>query len=130
MAVTVGKKAAPAKGKKKATVFVIDCSKPVEDKIMEIASFEKFLNDKIKVNGKTGVLGDDVKISRDKTKVSVTCETQLSKRYLKYLTKKYLKKHNVRDWLRVIASSKDRNVYELRYFNIANQEEDDEEEEA
>jgi large subunit ribosomal protein L22e len=131
MAVTVGKKAAPAKGKgKKALTFVIDCSKPVEDKIMEIASFEKFLNDKIKVNGKTGVLGDDVKIAREKTKVTVTCNTQLSKRYLKYLTKKYLKKHNVRDWLRVIASSKDRNVYELRYFNIANQEEDDEEEEA
>jgi large subunit ribosomal protein L22e len=30
------------------------------------------------------------------------------RRYLKYLTKKYLKKHNVRDWLRVIASNKDR----------------------
>jgi hypothetical protein len=28
-------------------------------------------------------------------------------RYLKYLTKKFLKKHNVRDWLRVIASNKD-----------------------
>ena len=31
-----------------------------------------------------------------------------ARRYLKYLTKKYLKKHNVRDWLRVIASNKDR----------------------
>ena len=29
-------------------------------------------------------------------------------RYLKYLTKKYLKKYSVRDWLRVIASNKDR----------------------
>lgn len=47
-------------------------------------------------------------------------------RYLKYLTKKYLKKHNVRDWLRVIASNKDRNVYELRYFNIAENEADEE----
>ncbi len=47
-------------------------------------------------------------------------------RYLKYLTKKYLKKHNVRDWLRVIASNKDRNVYELRYFNIADNETEDE----
>lgn len=28
---------------KKATTFVVDCSKPVDDKIMEIASFEKFL---------------------------------------------------------------------------------------
>ncbi len=35
-----------------------------------------------------------------------------------YLTKKFLKKHNVRDWLRVIASNKDRGVYELRYFNM------------
>ncbi|KAL4440294.1 hypothetical protein ABPG75_003295 [Micractinium tetrahymenae] len=109
--------------------FTIDCSKPVEDKIMEIASFEKFLVDKIKVGGKTGVLGDNVKVTRDKTKITVTSEIQISKRYLKYLTKKYLKKHNVRDWLRVIASNKDRNVYELRYFNIADQNEEDEEDE-
>lgn len=49
-----------------------------------------------------------------------------SYRYLKYLTKKYLKKHNVRDWLRVIASNKDRSMYELRYFNIAENEGEDE----
>lgn len=47
-------------------------------------------------------------------------------RYLKYLTKKYLKKHNVRDWLRVIASNKDRSIYELRYFNIAENEGEEE----
>ncbi len=45
-----------AKGKKKSQTFVIDCTKPVEDKIMDIASFEKFLKDKIKVNGKTGAI--------------------------------------------------------------------------
>mmetsp|Transcript_36864 Transcript_36864/g.81997 ORF Transcript_36864/g.81997 Transcript_36864/m.81997 type:complete len:128 (+) Transcript_36864:65-448(+) len=127
MAPIIGKKAAPTKAKKKALSFVIDCSKPVEDKIMEIGSFEKFLVDKIKVNGKTGVLGDAIKVTRDKTKVTVTADTHISKRYLKYLTKKYLKKHNVRDWLRVIASNKDRNVYELRYFNIADNEAEDEE---
>eukprot|EP00897_Mesotaenium_endlicherianum_P008830 jgi/Mesen1/7976/ME000424S07145 len=119
--------AAGSKGKKKAITFTIDCSKPVEDKIMEIASFEKFLQDKVKVDGKAGVLGDDVKIARDKSKITVTSESAFSKRYLKYLTKKYLKKHNVRDWLRVIASNKDRNVYELRYFNIADNEGEDEE---
>jgi hypothetical protein len=54
-------------------------------------------------------------------------QEHLSKRYLKYLTKKYLKKHNVRDWLRVIASNKDRTVYELRYFNIAENEAEDDE---
>jgi large subunit ribosomal protein L22e len=44
---------------------------------------------------------------------------------LRYL--KYLKKNNVRDWLRVIASNKDQTVYELRYFNIAENEAEEEE---
>jgi large subunit ribosomal protein L22e len=38
-------------------------------------------------------------------------------RYLKYLTKKYLKKNNLRDWLRVVANGKD--TYELRYFQVS-----------
>jgi large subunit ribosomal protein L22e len=128
MAVTVGRRPAKVQAaKKKALTFTIDCAKPVEDKIMEIASFEKFLADKIKVNGKTGVLGDVVKVARDKSKVTVTSEQHMSKRYLKYLTKKYLKKYNVRDWLRVVASNKDSSVYELRYFNITENAEEDEE---
>ena len=118
----VDKKA--TKGKKKALSFTVDCTKPVEDKIMDIASFEKFMLDKIKVNNKTGVLGDAVKVTKEKSKITITSGEHMSKRYVKYLTKKYLKKHNVRDWLRVIASNKDRNVYELRYFNIQDNEEE------
>ncbi|CAD6222600.1 unnamed protein product [Miscanthus lutarioriparius] len=124
----VAAKGGAAAGKKKGSVaFTIDCTKPVEDKIMEIASLEKFLQERIKVaGGKAGSLGDSVTISREKTKVTVTSEGPFSKRYLKYLTKKYLKKHNVRDWLRVIAANKDRSVYELRYFNIAENEGEEE----
>ncbi|KAM7275450.1 hypothetical protein ACFE04_017316 [Oxalis oulophora] len=118
--------AATKGGKKKGASFTIDCAKPVEDKIMDIASLEKFLQERIKVAGKTGNLGDAVTISREKNKITVTSDTNFSKRYLKYLTKKYLKKHNVRDWLRVISSNKDRNVYELRYFNIAENEGEEE----
>ncbi|KAK3020846.1 hypothetical protein RJ639_045528 [Escallonia herrerae] len=144
------------KGKKKGgATFTIDCGKPVEDKIMEIASLEKFLQERIKVGGKAGALGDSVTVTRDKSKLTVTSDANFSKRYLlppifnsflrsnfdivntylnllakprylKYLTKKYLKKNNVRDWLRVIASNKDRNVYELRYFNIAENEGEEE----
>ena len=66
---------------------------------MEIASFQTFLAERIKVAGKAGALGDVVSVSSDKTKVTVTSDAPMSKRYLKYLTKKYLKKHNVRDWL-------------------------------
>nr|ACG41870.1 60S ribosomal protein L22-2 [Zea mays] len=118
--------AAGGGGKKKGSVtFTIDCTKPVEDKIMEIATLEKFLQERIKVaGGKAGQLGEGVTVTRDKSKVTVTSDGPFSKRYLKYLTKKYLKKHNVRDWLRVVAASKDRSVYELRYFNIAENEEE------
>ncbi len=45
------------------------------------------------------------------------------RRYLKYLTKKYLKKNNLRDWLRVVASDKE--SYELRYFQISQDDESD-----
>ena len=123
-----GAKGGAAGGKKKGAVtFTIDCTKPVEDKIMEIATLEKFLQERIKVaGGKAGNLGEGVTVTRDKNKVTVTSEGPFSKRYLKYLTKKYLKKHNVRDWLRVIASNKDRSVYELRYFNIAENEGEEE----
>lgn len=46
-------------------------------------------------------------------------------RYLKYLTKKYLKKNNLRDWLRVVASTKE--AFELRYFQINNDDEEEDE---
>ena len=54
------------------------------------------------------------------------CLLFLFHRYLKYLTKKYLKKNNLRDWLRVVANTKE--SYELRYFQI-NQDEEEEEDE-
>ena len=47
----VAKKAAP---KRKPLSFSVDCSKPVDDRIMDIALFEKFLAEKIKVQGKAG----------------------------------------------------------------------------
>lgn len=62
-------------------------------------------------------MGEAVVISRDKNKITVEANIKFSKRYLKYLTKKFLKKQNLRDWMRVVAS--DKNTYELRYFNIS-----------
>ncbi|XP_016385505.1 60S ribosomal protein L22-like 1 isoform X1 [Sinocyclocheilus rhinocerous] len=105
--------------------FTLDCTHPVEDGILDSANFETFLKEKVKVNGKTGNLGNVVQIVRQKNKISVTSEKHFSKRYLKYLTKKYLKKNNLRDWLRVVASDKE--SYELRYFQISQDEESDDE---
>jgi large subunit ribosomal protein L22e len=81
------------------------------------------LHERIKVNGKAGQLGEAVVVSRDKSKITIVTTGAFSKRYLKYLTKKYLKKHNLRDWMRVVASSK--NSYELRYYNINDEAEND-----
>merc|ERR1711908_168504 len=113
-------------GKKQVLKFTIDCSQPVDDGIMDAASFEKFLLDKIKVGGKVGNLADTISVSRDKAKVNVQAEGAFSKRYLKYLSKKYLKKQQLRDWLHVIASNK--TSYELRYYNIHDQDAEEDEE--
>ena len=69
------------KGKKKGSTFVIDCAKPVEDKIMDIASLEKFLLERIKVGGKAGAFGDSVTVTRDKNKITVNSDSNFSKRY-------------------------------------------------
>ena len=96
--------------------FSIDCSEPAADEIFDIASFEKFLQDRIKIGGKTGVLGDVVTISRDGSVITVSSRTHYSKRYFKYLTKKFLKKQMLRDYIRVISKTKQ--GYFLRYFNF------------
>ena len=60
-----------------------------------------------------------------KDKDSLVVEAKLpafSKRYLKYLTKKYLKKQDLREYLRVVATNK--NTYELKFFNVNNDEAD------
>jgi len=106
--------------------FIIDATRPIDDTIMDSASLEKFLHDRIKVKGKTGVLGNAVSITRDKQKIYITAQPPFSKRYLKYLAKKFLKKQQLRDWLRVVSVQK--NTYELRYFNIHENEGEEEEE--
>merc|ERR1719481_1827363 len=119
-------KAVKKLGKKNQIKLFIDCAHPVEDGIMNCADFEKYLTERIKVGGKTSNFGKELTMERQKTKIALTSDIPFSKRYLKYLTKKYLKKNNLRDWLRVVASAKD--SYELRYFQINNEESEDEDE--
>ncbi|KAF2432442.1 ribosomal protein L22e [Tothia fuscella] len=125
-----GKTASGAKGKKGTKVtkkFIINASQPVNDKIFDLSAFEKFLHDRIKVDGRTGNLGDIIQISQQGDgKIEVVAHQEFSGRYLKYLTKKFLKKQQLRDWLRVVSTSK--GVYELRFFNVMDDQEEDDEE--
>merc|ERR1712156_520999 len=112
-----------AKGKKAVNKYTIDCSLPIEDNVIVLNDFTDFLTQKIKVGGKTGNLGSAVTISKDKNSVVVEAKIDFSKRYLKYLTKKYLKKRQMREYLRVVANNK--NTYQLRYLQVDNEGEGD-----
>merc|ERR1712080_83004 len=103
------------KSKRAALKFTIDCTAPVDDGIMEIASFNQYLKEHIKVEGKNSA-----------KKLTVTSDGPFSKRYLKYLTKRYLKKNNLREWLRVVAE--DKPSYTLKYFNINQDDEESDDE--
>jgi large subunit ribosomal protein L22e len=108
---------------------VIDCTQPVDDKVLDVAQFEKYLHDRIKIEGKTGQLaGSNVVISRDRTKLTVASPAELgfSKRQLKYLSKRYLKKQQLKNYLRVVAASK--NSYEMRYYSISGGDDAEDEE--
>ena len=113
-----------AKEVQKAVSFGIDCSRPVEDKVFNTSNFAEFLRQRIKINGRIGKLGDKVKVNNNETKVTVEATVAFSKRYLKYLTKKYLKKHSLREFLYVIAS--DKKNYQIKYFNIQQEGENEE----
>lgn len=105
--------------REKIRMWPFDCVMPVEDKITAITSSETFLLESTNKAGVAETLGDSVTITQDKNKININSNSYFSKRNLKYLAKKNFKKHNIRDWLWVIASNKEMNVYELRYFNIA-----------
>jgi len=84
-----------------------------------------YLKEKIKVDGKLDNL-EKISIENTAKKLTVTADVAFSKRYLKYLTKRYLKKNSLREWLRVVAD--DKSSYTLKYFNINNDEEESDEE--
>merc|ERR1712228_79426 len=62
------------KSKRQSLKFNIDCTAPVDDGIMEIASFQQYLVERIKVEGKVGNLGNQVNVTNTKNKVTVSSE--------------------------------------------------------
>eukprot|EP01084_Bolivina_argentea_P189420 325737_1 len=103
---------------KSTSKFQIRCRKPVEDEIFDVDEFVKYIKEHFKVDGKTGQVGAArlVNVQKSTTTVHVMSKKPFPKYYLKFLTKRYLKRHGLRDYVRVIADKK--SSYELRYFNI------------
>ena len=101
--------------KEKAISYYVDLKQPIEDGVFDIMDFENHLKESLKLNGKKGL--QDVEISSKDTRLTISTKIIFSKRYIKYLAKKYLKKQDLRDYLRVIAT--DKNTYTIKFVNIS-----------
>lgn len=106
--------------------FVVDCSTPTENGVFDPESYVKYLVEHIKVDGHLGQLGELISVSAEGTKVVVVSSTKFSGKYLKYLTKRYLKKNQIRDWIRFISVKK--NEYKLQFYSTSVDEDEEDEE--
>ena len=70
----------------------------------------------MKVNNKKNNLKDDILIEVTGKKIQIKSKISLKKRYLKYLMKKFLKKMDVLDYLKVIAA--DKKSYVIKYIKV------------
>ncbi|NCP72618.1 60S ribosomal protein L22 [archaeon] len=92
--------------------LTIDFDQPVTNSLLSLETAKKFLEQNIKVNGLKGKLGESVKVStteksakqKNNVLVQVDNAMKFSKRYIKYLVKKFLKRENINLYLRVISS--------------------------
>jgi len=106
--------------------YIINATQPTQDRIFDPSAFTTFLQQRIKVEGLTGNLGETITVSNlGDGRIEVVSHREFSGRYLKYLTKKFLKKQQLRDWLRVVSTSK--GEYSLKFFNVVGEEGDEEE---
>ncbi|KAM7331384.1 hypothetical protein ACRRTK_008092 [Alexandromys fortis] len=112
------------KPKKSTWRLHLDLTHPVEDGIFDSGN-SSFSGRRLKSMGKLEIL-EMLFTFVSENKITVVSEKQFSKRYSKYLTRKYLKKNNLRDWLHVVVSDKE--TYELCYFQISQDEDGSESE--
>ncbi|KAL1501589.1 hypothetical protein ABEB36_006886 [Hypothenemus hampei] len=76
------------KKKKVSLKFIVDCTHPVEDSIMDTKDFLEYLKTRIKINGKANNFAPQgkqhvVSLTREKeTKIILNSEVPFSKRYV------------------------------------------------
>ena len=93
--------------------YTVDFNSPVDNNLLTLESALKYMQSNMKINGLKGKLGNTIKISitgkNDKNKntliVSVDSQLQFSKRYIRYLVKKFLKREGIARFLTVSSTS-------------------------
>jgi len=105
--------------------FFVDFSEPLDNKLLSIESAMKYLNSNMKIDGLKGNLKDFIKISVDDKRnkkcllIQVDNQMQFSKKYIKYLVKKFLKREGIVKYLTVLSSSP--NSYEIKVLKNNNE---------
>jgi large subunit ribosomal protein L22e len=105
--------------------FYVDFSEPLDNKLLSIESAMKYLNSNMKIDGLKGNLKDFVKISVDDKRnkkcllIQVDNQMQFSKKYIKYLVKKFLKREGIVKYLTVLSNSP--NSYEVKVLKNNNE---------
>ena len=92
--------------------FTVDFTSPLENKLLTLESVLHYLQTNMKLNGLKGKLGktiiinmDDLKKNKNVIVISVYSSIKFSKRYIRYLVKKYLKKEGIAKYLTLSATS-------------------------
>ena len=105
--------------------FYVDFSEPLDNKLLSIESAMKYLSSNMKIDGLKGNLKDFVKISVDDKRnkkcllIQVVNQMQFSKKYIKYLVKKFLKREGIVKYLTVLSNSP--NSYEVKVLKNNNE---------
>ena len=105
--------------------FYVDFSEPLDNKLLSIESAMKYLSSNMKIDGLKGNLKDFIKISVDDKRnkkcllIQVDNQMQFSKKYIKYLVKKFLKREGIVKYLTVLSNSP--NSYEIKVLKNNNE---------
>ena len=101
------------KQEKKYHKYTVDFNEPISNNLFALESVEKYLLNNIKVNGLKGKLGDSIKLDisnkvsglKNVLTVFVDDKLQFSKSYIKYLTKKFLKREGIVNYLSILSTA-------------------------
>lgn len=93
--------------------YTVDFNSPVDNKLLTLEAALKYLQSNMKINGLKGKLADRIKINmtdkKDKNKntlvISFDTTLQFSKRYIRYLVKKFLKREGIARFLTVSSTA-------------------------
>merc|ERR1712151_240443 len=92
---------------KKEIKYTIDLTAAMddEDQVIDQGHYIDYLKTKLRLNGKA-LCDEFATVEASGKKVVVASNVKFGKRYLKYLTNKYLKSQDIKSYLRVLATDK------------------------